>query len=308
MIDQASKLRSLVAGDEAPESVGTMSPESAAILSPESAAILSAESSAILSAVEGRIPREVANTRVFAVTSGKGGVGKTTVAVNLALLLAEAGKRALIMDADLGLANVDVMLGIESPRHVGHLLLDSMTPDEIASTGPFGLRAISGGSGLRELAQATHKDRAQILEKLKTYCREYEYVIIDTSPGIGGEVMDFLRGSDEILLVTTTEPTSLRDTYAALKSIVRELPEHEVRLVVTSASYRQASDAVTALNNVSGKFLERAIDRWQHVETDDLVGRSVRDRIPLVCNYPRSAAATCLRHLAKTLTETRVGP
>jgi flagellar biosynthesis protein FlhG len=296
LIDQASRLRSLVAGDDVPRAdVGVPILRQAQ----DDRSVSHARETS--HAREISQTQEISNTRVIAVTSGKGGVGKTTIAVNLALMLAEMGKRTLLVDADLGLANVDVMLGIDSVRHVGHLLLESSDPEEVAATGPFGVRFISGGSGLREFSQSNHTIRRQILEKLRAYYREYEYVIVDTSPGIGAEVTDFLRGADETLLVTTSEPTSLKDTYAAMKSIVRELPENELRLIVTSATSGQARDAAATLNDVARKFLARTVKQWQHVETDALVSRSVKARVPLVCGYPRSSAAMCLRHLAKEL-------
>lgn len=280
-MDQASKLRAMVAGTNSG----------------------ARESSPPKVRFDGR-------TSVFAVTSGKGGVGKTTIAVNLAILLAEQGVKTLLVDADLGLANVDVMLGIDAPRHFGHLLRGGMTPADIECEGPSGLRVISGGSGLRELANLSEDERESILEKLHAHYREYQCVIIDTSPGIGRGVTDFLREAREILLVTTTEPTSLRDSYAAFKTIAARLPDHKVRLVVNQSSPEHAAQAVSALNEVAMKFLEVSVDSWHAVLPDAVVGRSVRDRKPFVSGYPRSDAASSLRSLAKILVrpdDSRVG-
>lgn len=240
---------------------------------------------------------------ILAVTSGKGGVGKTTIAVNLAVLFAELGERVLLVDADLGLANVDVMLGMEFGRHVGHLLRDGFAPEDVAVIGPRGIRVISGGSGLRELANASTPDRLALLDKLAGYYRSFDRVVIDTSPGIGAEVTDFLTGADEILLVTTVDPTSLRDTYAALKSMT-PLSHNDSRtqLVVNMVtSDAQAAQAVTVLNEVTARFLDRRFDHWHSVRSDGLVGRSIRGRKPLVCEYRRSTAALCLREMAVSL-------
>ena len=271
MRDQASSLRRLVAGDQP------------------------------VSLVNPGVPAGHGSARVIAVTSGKGGVGKTMLTVNLALLLAELPAGALIVDADLGLANVDVMLGVEPGRHIGHLLLAGCLTDEVAATGPGGIKVISGGSGLQELADASRADRLMLLEKLHSYYENFDYVLVDTSPGIGPEVTDFLRGADDLLLVTTPEPTSLRDTYAALKAITREMPGREVIIVVNCAAPGQAEQAIEALNHVARKFLERECKRWYHVEQDALVCRTIRDRKPLARAYPRSPAAVCLRRLAKAL-------
>lgn len=248
------------------------------------------------------IPR-ASNTRVIAVTSGKGGVGKTMLTVNLALLMAEMGKRVLVVDADLGLANVDVMLGLPSARHIGHLMLADFSAHDVAADGPLGIRVISGGSGLRELADASAEDRRSLLEKLSAYYRQFDYVLLDTSPGIGEDVVDFLRHADEVLLVTTPEPTSLKDTYASLKTLNGELPKVEPRLIINTASEDQAKQSVMALNEVSERFLGRSYHVWHSIETDPMVVRTIRDKKPLVHSYPRSAAAACIRRLAKCIAE-----
>jgi len=240
------------------------------------------------------------DTSIIAVTSGKGGVGKTTIAVNLAVLFAELGERVLLVDADLGLANVDVLLGLEFGRHMGHLLMADYMPEDVTVEGPRGMRVISGGSGLRELANASAADRRMLLDKLSGYYRTFDRVIIDTSPGIGADVTDFLSGADEILLVTTVEPTSLRDTYAALKSMTPMCHnDSSIRLVINMVtSEAQAAQAVAALNEVTDRFLDRRFDNWHFVTSDGLVGRAIRARKPLVCEYRRSAAALCLRKLS----------
>ncbi|MEN6372165.1 MAG: MinD/ParA family protein [Armatimonadota bacterium] len=246
--------------------------------------------------------RHPVDTRVIAVTSGKGGVGKTTIAVNIALLLAEQGKRVLIVDADLGLANVDVMLGLESGRHLGHLLHGGFGPEDVAAVGPFGVRVISGGSGLKELAEAKSLERKGLLEKLRAYYGEFEYVIIDTSPGIRDDVTDFLGDADDLLLVTTPEPTSLRDSYALIKTLDRRTPALDIQLVINmAASDEDAKRAVTVVNDVALKFLDRSCDIWHCVQNDPVIPRTIHARKPVVVAYPRSASSIYLRRLAAYL-------
>jgi flagellar biosynthesis protein FlhG len=245
---------------------------------------------------------EATATRVIAVTSGKGGVGKTTVAVNLALLLAELGHRVLVVDADLGLANVDVMLGLNPARHLGRLLAGECAAEDIAEEGPLGLMVISGGSGLRELADTDEHGRQLLREKLRAYYPKFDFVVIDTSPGIGDHVLGFLTDADEILLVTTPEPTSLRDTYAATKAIVGRLPGIEPSLVVNMASSEAAAnDAVNALNSVTEKFLDRRYDEWFRIESDPVIARAINERQPAALSYPRSPSVASLRRIARIL-------
>lgn len=241
--------------------------------------------------------------RIVAVTSGKGGVGKTTLAVNLAITLAEIPSRVLLIDADLGLANVDVMLGIAHDGHLGNLLSGGVEPEEIAFTGPRDIKVISGGSGLRELADASTAERALLINKLEAYCEEFDYVVIDTSPGIGADVADFVRMADEALVVTTPEPTSMRDTYAALKAISCAMPDKSVTPVVNSASEAQASRTVEAMNQVMDAFLKRKCLRWHQIEADPLVARTIKDRRPLMCAFPKSPAAICITKIAKKIAE-----
>lgn len=253
--------------------------------------------------VTDEIPQDGDRTpRIVAVTSGKGGVGKTTIAVNLAMLFAEIpDSRVLILDADLGLANVDVMLGISSGRNIGHLLHTDYTPEQTASLGPGGVMLISGGSGLQELANSNSEDRRILIGKLLKYFQNFDFVVIDTSPGIGSNIMDFLNLADEILLITSPEPTSLKDSYAALKTIVKEVPGKPVIPVINNASYIHAQQAIKTLNEVAQKFIGWHSDCWYQIESDQMVSRSIQERRPFVRAYPRTPAVINLRSLANYL-------
>lgn len=239
------------------------------------------------------------SAHVIAVTSGKGGVGKTTLVANLAFILSEMNAKVLVVDADLGLANVDVMLGLDPGRHIGHLMMTNSTPRDVAVEGPRGMMVISGGAGLRELADAGSEDRAELIGKLVGYFAEFDYVLIDTSPGISSSVTDFLEIADDVLLVTTPEPTSIRDSYAALKTIVAKIPNGFVTPVVTSATEVSAKQAISALNHVTSKFLGREWSSWRMIDSDPLVGRTIQARKLLMNVYPKSPAAIALCKLAK---------
>jgi len=278
--DQASKLRNLVGGKGA-------------------ASVTCSRNNKSVPRWDGK---SVPVPNIIAVTSGKGGVGKTTCAVNLALIIAESGKDVLLVDADLGLANVDIMLGLDSSRHIGHLLLPEYSAEDVAAVGPLGIRVISGGSGLRELAEADESERHLLLEKLRGYYDKFHFVIIDTSPGIGADVVDFLKEASQIFVVTTTEPASLKDTYAAMKTIARHVPEADVLPIINmTGSDTHAEAAMSALNEVAAQFLGQHYKRWHRIEIDPLVSRAANDRKPFVRLYPRSPAAVSLRTIANTI-------
>ena len=198
-----------------------------------------------------------------------------------------------------------MMLGLNPARHLGRLLVSECAAEDIAEEGPLGVKVISGGSGLRELAEADEFGRESLREKLRAYYPKFDFVVIDTSPGIGDHVLGFLRDADEILLVTTPEPTSLRDTYAATKAIFGKVPGAQPSLVVNMASSESAAaGAVNALNSVTQKFLDRRYDDWFRIESDPIIGRAICDRRPAALSYPRSPSVTSLRRIARTLMDT----
>jgi flagellar biosynthesis protein FlhG len=273
MIDQASKLRDLVAGIGA-DCAQAFCPEFAPSGDPD----------------------------VIAVTSGKGGVGKTTLAVNLAAALAAFSKRVLIVDADLGLSNVDVVLGLSPTRHLGHLLVGGYTAEDVTIQGPNSVFVISGGSGVRELAEARDAERELLLNKLADYYRRFDFVVVDTSPGIGRNVTDFLRSASKILLVTSSEPTALQDTYAAAKTISRLVEHNRLWLVVNQVACESEAEAVVqTLNSVAHRFLGWGFTTWDWVAFDPALRYPAVNHRPAVLSHPGAAACKALRRLARAV-------
>ena len=161
-------------------------------------------------------------TRVLAVTSGKGGVGKTNLTVNLAIALGMAGQRVLVIDADLGMANVDVVLGSMSKKHLLNLLDNQTELEDVLMQGPYGVNYISGGSGIEKAADFTYEERQLLMQKLAGCGRLADIILIDTGAGLGKNVMDFVLAADEVLLVTTPEPTALTDAYESIQHVCCE--------------------------------------------------------------------------------------
>jgi len=256
-----------------------------------------------------RVTEALAPTRTLAVTSGKGGVGKTNVTANLALALAQRKQRVLILDADLGLANVDIMMGLLPKYNLMHVLRGDLSLEEIIVAGPLGVSVIASGSGIQELANLDDARRGRLLLSLASLKRSYDYLLIDTSAGLGKNVLGFVLAADETLVVTTPEPPAMLDAYSMIKVIIQENPQAQVRLVVNmvrdEAEGREVSDKMTVLAH---RFLGAAISPLGYVTRDPRVSDAVREQTPLLMLYPTSPAARCVQSLAMKLTDGRVGP
>ena len=242
------------------------------------------------------------HTKVIAITSGKGGVGKTNLTVNLAIALAETGKRILVIDADLGMANVDVVLGSMSKKHLLNLLDDGVELDDVLMEGPYGVKYISGGSGIEKAQDFSFDDRKRLMQKL-AYCGQIaDIVLVDTGAGLGKTVMDFILAADEVLLVTTPEPTSLTDAYAVIKAYSMYAVNKNIRLVVNRVyDESESREVADKLRLTSEKFLNLPIECLGYVFDDRNVIDSVRRQKPFLAVKPNTSASKCVRALADAL-------
>ena len=263
MQDQAASLRKLVENKK--DSAAADSGTDAAREAPEPSAARP-------------VPKEGA--RIIAVTSGKGGVGKSNLTVNLALAFLAEGKKTLVIDADLGMANVDVLLGTSSKYNLLHLLDEDVVLDDVILKGPYGLRYISGGSGMEQAGEFTPAERDLLEEKL-TGCGELaDVILIDTGAGIGRNVLDFILAADEVILVTTPEPTAMTDAYAVMKAYSMYAAKPNMRLVVNRV-YDEAEGLEVA------EKLRKTAERFLHM--------------PILEAYPDSLAAKCIKAIARSM-------
>jgi flagellar biosynthesis protein FlhG len=255
----------------------------------------------------GRITDSLVPTRSIAVTSGKGGVGKTNLTTNLALALAQRKYRVLVLDADLGLANVDIAMGLIPKYNLVHVVKGEKTLEDVIVTGPLGVSIIASGSGIFELANLDDRRRIRLLESLATLKSRFDWLLIDTSAGLGRNVLGFVLAADEVLVVTTPEPTALADAYSMIKVIFQRNPSAQVRLVVNMArdevEAREVADKVTVLAH---RFLGAVVRPLGYVLKDAHVGEAVREQNPLVMLYPNAPAARCFHNLAQQLTNGKV--
>jgi len=240
--------------------------------------------------------------RVIAVTSGKGGVGKTNLTVNLAIALAAYGQRIIILDGDLGLANVDIAFGLTARYTIEHLLSGEKTIEEIIITGPQGIGIIPGGSGVQELANVERDRLTNVLTNLGRLEKMADILIIDTGAGLGHTVMNFLQAADDIILVTTPEPTALIDAYGLLKTLRKEAGEVPVHVVINRVrSQEDAQATFKRLETAVLKFLDGSLNFMGWVFDDPLVGRSVMLQEPLGISFPESSAYRCIQWIAGTV-------
>jgi len=246
--------------------------------------------------------------RVLAVTSGKGGVGKTNVAANLALCLCAAGKRVILLDADLGLANLDVLLPVRARANLSQVIAGQRRLAEILTPGPGGLQMICGASGLTHLEELSEFQRRQLLQDLATLERLADLIVIDTAAGIGPNVISFCQAADHTLVVTTPEPTSLADAYAMIKTLTRRGSRRLSLLVNLVEDRSQAKHVYEKIAATAQRFLHATVANAGYVVRDEHVPQAVRRRQPVVLAYPRCPAAECFLALAQKLSRARLAP
>jgi flagellar biosynthesis protein FlhG len=245
---------------------------------------------------------------LLAIASGKGGVGKTFLSVNVALALRDLGYRCLILDLDWGLANVDVALGLAPARHVGHVLTGECSLEE-AIIEHQGLAILPNGCGWADLAHLDVRQRLALLEAVLASRPHHDFVIADTHPGIGALTVDVLRRAGATIIVSTPEPTALTDTYALFKVLSQTEMRGPAGLVINQAgSSSEAYQTARHLDSVARRFLGHGIAYWGHLPKDIAVPRAVRQQRAVLAAAPRSLAARSVREIARTAATLLEGP
>jgi flagellar biosynthesis protein FlhG len=238
----------------------------------------------------------------IAVTSGKGGVGKTSVVVNLAVALARLRNRVGILDADFGLGNVDVLLGLTPENHLGHLLAGEKDIEDIIVRGPMNVQIIPASSGLRELTALTDAQWLRLAEGLDRVCQQLDFLLIDTAAGVSDNVVELLLSAQRVLVVTSLEPSAMVDAYAMVKVLTTTDPAKEIAVLVNGA--RDAGEAELVhrqLELATSRFLQRGLRYFGFVPFDPAVREAVLVQRPIVDHRPQSPASRCFRMLASRI-------
>jgi len=249
-----------------------------------------------------RLMDQARMTRTIAVASGKGGVGKSNIALNLAILLSAAGNRVALVDADLGLANLDVLLQVDVRANLSHVVAGAKRLEEVVLGLPSGVQFVPGASGLAKLAHLSEFQRAQLLAELTTLEADNDIIVVDCGAGIGANVLQFAGGADIVVIVTVPEPTAITDAYAVVKVLTQCDYAGQMSLVVNLAVDRhEARMTYQRISDVARQFLGAKVFDGGYVLTDPKVGEAVRRREPFVLAYPRCPASRCLAALATKL-------
>jgi flagellar biosynthesis protein FlhG len=247
--------------------------------------------------------------KVIAVTGGKGGVGKTNVTLNLAMCLAQLGKKVLVLDADLGLANCDVMLGLRVERNLSHVLSGEVELDDILIDGPFGIKiapATSGTQSMTELTAAEHAGLIRAFSELKT---QFDILLVDTAAGISDMVLSFSRASQDVLVVVCDEPSSITDAYALMKILSREHGVQRFKIVANMVrSLKEGQELYAKLTRVTDRFLDVTLELVATIPFDENVRKAARKQKAFVDAFPKTPASLAVKTLAARATQWPIPP
>ena len=249
--------------------------------------------------------RRTSNTRVISVTSGKGGVGKTNIVANLGYGFARLGKKVLILDADLGLGNLDILLGLAPKFNLSHVIMGEKSVNDIIVEGPGKMLILPAASGIQELTQLTQSQKVQILSELDQLMGAVDILFIDTAAGISSNVMDFNVTAHEIIVVVSPEPTSITDAYALMKVLSLKYAEKSCKVIVNLAgTSQQGREIFRQLNMVTERFLDITLDYLGSVLFDANIIQGVKQQKLVSELYPDTKASRCFIDLARKISTT----
>jgi len=245
---------------------------------------------------------EMKSAKVIAVTSGKGGVGKSNLSANLAIILSQLGNKVALFDADLGLANIDVILGITPRYNLTHVVNGEKNIKDVLIDGPAGVKVIAGGSGVHELAQLSLEQIDKLTNNLSMLEEEMDIILVDTGAGLSKSVLNFVLAAHEIMVVTMPEPTAIADAYGVIKTIFYHNEEAKVNLVINKVmNQKEAEKVASRIMQVCNQFIGKKVNWLGYMVEDSRITQAVRSQQPLILTYPRCPASQCLQRIADSI-------
>ena len=247
-------------------------------------------------------------TRIIAVTSGKGGVGKTNVATNMGIAYAQMGKKVIVLDADLGLANVNVIMNVIPQYNLYHVIKKQKKLSEIIIDTEYGIKLIVGASGFAKIANMGEAERNEFINEMYTLS-DVDIIIIDTSAGVSKNVLSFVAAADEVVIITTSEPTAITDAYGIIKVIATEVDNMNLNLkmiinrVDSAAEGKRIADRMI---NIAAQFLNLKIEYLGFIYNDPLVTKAVLKQKPFIIADPNGKAASCLKHIVSRMEKNEI--
>lgn len=254
------------------------------------------------------VPAVKKGTRIITIASGKGGVGKTNLSTNLAIAYAQIGKKVIVMDADLGLANVNVILNMIPQYNLYHVIRKQKKMSDIILDTNYGIKFIAGASGFSKIANLEEAERNNFIDELHSLS-DADIIIIDTSAGVSKNVLAFVAAADDAVIITTPEPTAITDAYGIIKIIATEIDNLDIglKLIVNRAhSAAEGKQVADRMTSISGQFLNLKVDYLGFVYDDPVVSQAVLRQKPFLVMDPKSKAAICIRHIVGRMEKTEV--
>ena len=240
--------------------------------------------------------------KVIAITGGKGGIGKTSIAINLSIALAAMSQKVMLLDADLGLANVDLMLGLRTINNISDVLNEKCTLQDAILTGPKNIQIIPSGSGDMQMASISYTQIANLVNTVSEISAPPNYLLIDTAAGIAESVIGFAAAADEIFVIVCNEPASIADAYALIKVLNKQFSIHRFRVITNKIrEIGESAEVFAKLTRVADKFLDISLTLVGSIPEDKFMSKSIRQAKALIIQYPYSASATAFYEIAKNI-------
>lgn len=242
--------------------------------------------------------------RVIAVTGGKGGIGKTTVSVNLAVAYAKAGRKVLIFDADLGLANVDILLGLRPKKTMNDFLEGHCDIQDVCITGPYGMKILPGASGIQSMVDLDSEKAARIIHGISSLTDHIDLMIIDLAAGISKQVLEFTHAAENIMVIVCNDPTSMLDSFAVIKILSQRYARKKFGILVNKVKdLKEAYQVYSRFQELVVRFLNVSLEYIGHVPADDYITFAARENAPIITAYPAAPASKAFHELQNCVHE-----